>query len=116
MHTDSLTVYKTDLNVISTEEGEGAEVRRPVVQATAVVEQRISHFVMGLAIVGTMTGPLLVVLHTMPVGVLGGVFFIVGVSIINTTIARSPTLESARILNTNFSALVGLYRIEWYPS
>ena len=61
-----------------TEEGEGAEIRRPIVKATAVVEQRISHFVMGLAIIGTMTGPLLIVLHAMPAAVFAGVFFIVG--------------------------------------
>jgi hypothetical protein len=78
VHTDSLTVYETELCVVPTEEGEGAEIRRPVVKATAVVEQRISHFVMGLAIIGTMTGPLLIVLHTMPAAVFAGVFFIVG--------------------------------------
>jgi hypothetical protein len=33
---------------------------------------------MGLAIIGTMTGPLLIVLHTMPAAVFAGVFFIVG--------------------------------------
>lgn len=33
---------------------------------------------MGLAIIGTMTGPLLIVLHTMPSAVFAGVFFIVG--------------------------------------
>lgn len=33
---------------------------------------------MGLAIIGTMTGPLLTVLHTMPAAVFAGVFFIVG--------------------------------------
>ncbi|PGH26751.1 hypothetical protein AJ80_01515 [Polytolypa hystricis UAMH7299] len=78
VHTDSLTIYETDLRIIPTEEGEGAEIRRPVVRATSVVEQRVSHFVMGLAIIGTMTGPLLVVLHTMPAAVFAGVFFIVG--------------------------------------
>ncbi|KAK2751903.1 hypothetical protein FQN55_008645 [Onygenales sp. PD_40] len=78
VHTDSLTIYETDVDVITTSEGEGAEVRRPIVRATAVVEQRVSHFFMGLALIGTMTGPLLVVLHTMPVGVFAGVFFVVG--------------------------------------
>ncbi|KAJ9324663.1 hypothetical protein DTO027B5_168 [Paecilomyces variotii] len=78
VHTDSLTVYETDVQIISTEEGEGSEIRRPVVKATAVVEQRISHFLMALAIIGTMTGPLLIVLHTMPSAVFAGVFFIVG--------------------------------------
>lgn len=78
VHTDSLTVYETDLCIVPTEEGEGAEIRRLIVKATAVVEQRVSHFVMGLAIIGTMTGPLLIVLHTMPAAVFAGVFFIVG--------------------------------------
>lgn len=47
--------------------------------ATEVVEQRVSHFLMGLGLIGTMTGPLLVVLHTMPAAVFAGVFFVVGV-------------------------------------
>lgn len=38
----------------------------------------MSHFLMGLLIIGTMTRPLLVVLGTMPRAVLSGVFFIVG--------------------------------------
>ncbi|KKZ65808.1 hypothetical protein EMCG_01193 [[Emmonsia] crescens] len=71
VHTDSLTIYETDIV-------EGAEVRRPVVKATAVVEQRVSHFFMGLALIGTMTGPLLAVLHTMPAALFAGVFFVVG--------------------------------------
>lgn len=33
---------------------------------------------MGLAIIGTMTGPILIVLHTIPSAVFAGVFFIVG--------------------------------------
>ncbi len=80
MHTDSLTVYATELKVISTEEGQGNEIRRPIVVATQVVEQRISHFLMGLAVIGTMTGPLLAVLHTMPRAIFAGVFFVIGVS------------------------------------
>ncbi|RYO85992.1 hypothetical protein DL764_009077 [Monosporascus ibericus] len=78
VHTDSLTVYKTELRIISTAEGEGTEIRRPIVKAEAVVEQRVTHFLMGLALIGTMTGPLLVVLHTMPAAVFAGVFFVVG--------------------------------------
>lgn len=34
---------------------------------------------MVLAIIGTITGPLLVVLHTMPRALFAGVFFVVGV-------------------------------------
>lgn len=81
VHTDSLTIYETELRIISTSEGEGTEIRRPVTKATAVVEQRVSHFLMGVGLIGTMTGPLLVVLHLMPAAVFAGVFFVVGVSI-----------------------------------
>jgi hypothetical protein len=82
IHTDSLTIYETCVEIIHTqEEGESREIRKPVVTATAVVEQRISHFLMGLALIGTMTGPLLIVLHMMPSAVFGGVFFVVGVSL-----------------------------------
>ena len=73
-------MYETRLKKIATEEGEGAEIRKPIVDATAVVEQRVSHFLMGLALIGTMTGPLLTVLGTMPRAVFAGVFFVVGVS------------------------------------
>lgn len=79
VHTDSLTQYTTELKIISTAEGVGTEIRRPVVKATAVVEQRVSHFLMGLALIGTMTGLLLTVLHTMPSALFAGVFFVVGV-------------------------------------
>ncbi|CZR32024.1 uncharacterized protein FPRO_02079 [Fusarium proliferatum ET1] len=78
VHTDSLTIYETDLQIILTSGGEDQEIRRPIVRATAVVEQRVSHFLMGLGLVGTMTGPLLVVLHLMPAAVFAGVFFVVG--------------------------------------
>ncbi len=42
------------------------------------MEQRVSHFVMGLAIIGTMTGPILDVLHLIPQALFAGVFFVVG--------------------------------------
>lgn len=76
VHTDSLTIYETRLDVTATKDGD--EIRKPIVEATAVVEQRVSHFLMGMAIWGTMTGPLLRVLHTMPAAVFAGVFFVVG--------------------------------------
>ena len=78
MHTDSLTVYKSELKVIRTHDGE--ELREQQIVASTVVEQRLSHFFMGLAILGTMTGPLLVVLHTIPRSLFAGVFLVVGVS------------------------------------
>ncbi|OAA67670.1 anion exchange family protein [Cordyceps fumosorosea ARSEF 2679] len=47
--------------------------------ATHVVEQRASNLAQGLLTLGTMTGPLLVVLHLVPQAVLAGLFFIMGV-------------------------------------
>lgn len=44
-----------------------------------MVEQRISNLAQGLLTLGTMTGPLLVVLHLIPQCVLAGLFFIMGV-------------------------------------
>ncbi|KAI4087481.1 MAG: hypothetical protein LQ339_008889 [Xanthoria mediterranea] len=75
VHTDSLTVRETRLKRFSSDDVE--QVEKDVV-ATSVVEQRVSHFVMGLAITGTMTRPLLTVLSTMPRSIFAGVFFVVG--------------------------------------
>lgn len=77
MHTDSLTTYKSELKIARTEDGD--ELREQQTVASAVVEQRLSHFLMGLGIIGTMTGPLLLVLHTIPRSLFAGVFFVVGV-------------------------------------
>lgn len=41
-----------------------------------MAEQRISHFVRGLAITGTMTGSLLTVLHPIPDALFAGVFVV----------------------------------------
>ena len=79
VHTDSLTEYRSELIVIET--ADGNEIRQQKIIADGVVEQRVSHFLMGLAIIGTMTGPLLVVLHLIPEALFGGVFFVVGVSL-----------------------------------
>lgn len=81
VHTDSLTEYKDKL--VTTRESEDGdselvEHHNKTIVAEKVIEQRISHFLMGLAIIGTMTGPLLVVLHTMPQCLFAGVFFVVG--------------------------------------
>lgn len=45
---------------------------------THVVEQRVSNLVQGLLTLGTMSSPLLVVLHLIPQAVLAGLFFIMG--------------------------------------
>lgn len=44
-----------------------------------VVEQRVSNLAQGLLTLGTMSAPLLVVLHLIPQGVLAGLFFVMGV-------------------------------------
>ena len=43
-----------------------------------VVEQRVSNLAQGLLTLGTMTGPLLIVVHLIPQGVLAGLFFTMG--------------------------------------
>lgn len=81
VHTDALTEYKDTLIVSHETEddgGESMERRNKTFNAEMVVEQRVSHFLMGLALVGTMTGPLLIVLGTMPRCLFCGVFFVVG--------------------------------------
>lgn len=82
VHTDSLTEYRAEVKIIRTVEGQ--EIRQLDLIADSVVEQRISHFLMGLAIIGTMTGPLLVVLNLIPIALFGGVFFVVGVCLFYT--------------------------------
>jgi len=85
VHTDSLTEYKDTLTRskekdIEPEDNDWVQHNRKVVNATIVREQRISHFLMALALVGFMTGPLLDVLHTMPRALFAGVFWAVGFS------------------------------------
>ncbi|RDW71125.1 putative hco3-transporter family protein [Coleophoma cylindrospora] len=87
VHTDSLTNYATHVQVIrgsSEDREDGPEIRTPIIVAESVVEQRVSHFLMSLALIGTMTGPLLIVLHTMPQAIFAGVFFVVGWASIET--------------------------------
>lgn len=48
------------------------------IKRSHVVEQRVSNLAQGLLTLGTMSGPLLVVLHLIPQGVLAGLFFIMG--------------------------------------
>lgn len=83
VHTDSLVEYHDELSV-STEKrdddpaSEWLTHNHKKVEALLVREQRLSHFVMCLGFIGLMTGPLLRVLHTMPLGLFAGVFFVVG--------------------------------------
>lgn len=74
-HTESLCVTKLVKEVDERGEHKGGYS----FEATHVVEQRVSNLAQGLLTLGTMTGPLLVVLHLVPHGVLAGLFFIMGV-------------------------------------
>ncbi|RMZ82471.1 hypothetical protein DV737_g1966, partial [Chaetothyriales sp. CBS 132003] len=71
-HTQALCVTK---QVIHPEEKSGKTIR----VVDHVVEQRFSNLAQGLLFLATMTGPLLVVLHLIPQGVLAGLFFVMGV-------------------------------------
>ncbi|KAF2030633.1 hypothetical protein EK21DRAFT_100311 [Setomelanomma holmii] len=62
VHTDPLTIYQIKLEAIETKDG--GEIRQPVVGAAA----------------GTITGPLLTVVHIMPAAVFAGIFSVFGVS------------------------------------
>lgn len=87
-HTESLCVTKVVHDKVNTDAeagGEGGDNKghdprhQPwQVQRTHVVEQRVSNLAQGLLTLGTMSGPLLVVLHLIPQGVLAGLFFIMG--------------------------------------
>lgn len=74
-HTESLCVTKPvrKLDEKGEDKGEYAFER------THVVEQRVSNLAQGLLTLGTMSGPLLVVLHLIPHGVLAGLFFVMGI-------------------------------------
>jgi len=51
----------------------------PTTTVDHVVEQRVSNLAQGLLTLGTMTGPLLVVVHLIPQGVLAGLFLVMGI-------------------------------------
>lgn len=72
-HTDSLCVTRQ----VADEDEHNKGKSKVIVDH--VVEQRVSNLAQGLLTLGTMSGPLLVVLHLIPQGVMAGLFFIMGV-------------------------------------
>ena len=74
-HTASLCVSK----VVTDPNEEGANKGHVITVVDHVVEQRFSNLAQGLLTLGTMTGPLLIVIHLIPQGVLAGLFFVMGV-------------------------------------
>jgi len=73
-HTTSLCVTRQ-----VSDESESKSKGHVVRVVDHVVEQRVSNLAQGLLFLVTMTGPLLVVLHLIPQGVLAGLFFVMGV-------------------------------------
>jgi boron transporter len=71
-HTQALCVTRQVVD----EKAKGGHVVRVT---DHVVEQRFSNLAQGLLFLVTMSGPLLVVLHLIPQGVLAGLFFVMGV-------------------------------------
>ena len=74
-HTASLCVTKLTSDTDESSSSKG----HITTQVSHVVEQRLSNLAQGLLTLGTMTGPLLIVLHLIPQGVLAGLFFVMGV-------------------------------------
>ena len=61
-----------------------------------VVEQRVSNLAQGLLTLGTMSSPLLIVLHLIPQGVLAGLFFVMGVQALQANGITTKLLFLAR--------------------
>jgi boron transporter len=82
VHTDSCTEYRDVLKRTKERDdepdAEECQHNKKIIEAVSVKEQRVSHMLMALALIGLMTGPLLDVLHTMPRALFAGVFFVVG--------------------------------------
>ena len=68
--------HTTSLCVTRTETDEKGNTKRVT---DHVVEQRVSNLAQGLLTLGTMSGPLLIVLHLIPQAVLAGLFFVMGI-------------------------------------
>ncbi|CEL08001.1 Putative Anion exchange family protein [Aspergillus calidoustus] len=77
-----------------------------------VVEQRVSNLAQGLLTLGTMTGPLLIVLHLIPQGVMAGLFFVMGVQALqgNGITQKLIFLAQDRDLTPRSDRLKGLER------
>ncbi|KAL7936695.1 HCO3 transporter family domain-containing protein [Trichoderma chlorosporum] len=94
-HTESLCVTKA----VKKLDEKGEDKGEYTFEATHVVEQRVSNLAQGLLTLGTMTGPLLVVLHLVPHGVLAGLFFIMGVQALQANGITAKLLFLARDKN-----------------
>ncbi|KAJ4319686.1 hypothetical protein N0V84_006240 [Fusarium piperis] len=108
-HTESLCVTKA---VKEQDEEGNRQDGNYSFEATHVVEQRFSNLAQGLLTLGTMTGPLLVVLHLIPHGVLAGLFFVMGVQALegNGITAKLVFLARDRALTPSATPLLRVRR------
>lgn len=74
-HTESLCITEP----VKEYDGKGEDKGTYSYKTVQVIEQRVSNLGQGLLTLVTMTGPLLVVIHLIPQGVLAGLFFVMGV-------------------------------------
>ena len=94
-HTNSLCVTRQ----VTDDSESGAAKGHATRAIDHVVEQRVSNLAQGLLTLGTMTGPLLVVLHLIPRGVLAGLFFVMGVQALQANGITLKLLYLARDKN-----------------
>ncbi|KDN46449.1 hypothetical protein K437DRAFT_107238 [Tilletiaria anomala UBC 951] len=121
VHTDTLSIYKQVDHQDQKHIREcaptgavvaGAKYRRQVVTNTRVVEQRFSHFCIGLLTIATLSPPFLKALGTMPRAVFAGVFLLVGWGSIesNPIVARTLALVQDRKMANPDDPLLQLRR------
>ncbi|CAK7216297.1 hypothetical protein SCUCBS95973_002765 [Sporothrix curviconia] len=84
-------------------------------RVTHVVEQRVSNLAQGLLTLGTMSGPLLVVIHLIPQAVLAGLFFVMGIQALegNGITAKILFLVRDVSLTSRSHPLKNLPRGQW---
>jgi boron transporter len=91
-HTEALCVSK----IVPDLGEDGVNKGHVVTKGDHVVEQRVSNLAQGLLTLGTMSGPLLIVLHLIPQGVLAGLFFVMGVQALGGSGITAKILFLAR--------------------
>lgn len=113
-HTNSLCVTRQ----VSSESEDGDAKGHTTRIVDHVVEQRVSNLAQGLLTLGTMSGPLLIVLHLIPRGVLAGLFFVMGVQALegNGITLKMLYLARDRSFTTASDPLTKIQRKEavWY--
>jgi boron transporter len=91
---------------------------KAIIITDQVVEQRVSNLAQGLLTLGTMSPPILKVLHLIPQGVLAGLFFTMGIQALqaNGITRKLVFLAQDKDLTSDSNPLKGLSRrsASWY--